>query len=91
MISVIEAASILAVITGGRAMARTFQFGVTVVIGLCTPIGCIGRGLGFLQGGWRNIFQMCSSCRACEAAFGGETVVKSCDAVFQGNLACRIY
>ncbi|WP_207238877.1 hypothetical protein, partial [Pseudomonas sp. FW305-62] len=57
MISVIEAASILAMITGGRAMARTFQFGATVVIGLCTPIGCIGRGLGFLQGGWRNIFQ----------------------------------
>jgi hypothetical protein len=56
MISVIEAASILAVITGGRAMARTFQFGATVVIGLCTPIGCIGRGLGFLQGAGEIFF-----------------------------------
>ena len=27
----------------------------------------------------------CSSCRACEAAFGGEAVVKSCTAVYQGN------
>jgi hypothetical protein len=57
MISVIEAASILAVITGGRAMARTFQFGATVVIGLCTPIGCIGRGLGFLQGSGEIFFK----------------------------------
>ncbi|EJM62408.1 hypothetical protein PMI30_04726 [Pseudomonas sp. GM50] len=44
MISVIEAASILAVITVGRAMARTFQLGATVVIGLCAPVSYIGRG-----------------------------------------------
>ena len=32
-----------------------------------------------------------SSCRACEAAFGCEAVVKSDDAVFQKNLALRFY
>ena len=33
----------------------------------------------------------CSSCRACEAAFGGEAVVKSDTAVLRVYRACRVY
>jgi len=35
--------------------------------------------------------KLCSSCRACEVAFGREAVVKSGDAVFQVNRVHRVY
>ncbi|EJM12766.1 hypothetical protein PMI21_04536 [Pseudomonas sp. GM18] len=38
----------------------------------------------------KNDNARCSSCRACEAAFGGEAVVKSDIAVCQENLAYRV-